>query len=51
MYLWVRDGSSLNQEWNFGDQISSSSDVPGSGEGSGAESEDMENEGSVLAAR
>ena len=51
VYLWVPDGSSSNQEWNFGDRISSSSDVPGSGEGSRAEYEDMENEGLGSAAR
>ena len=51
MYLWVPDGSSSNQEWNFGSQISPSSDVPDSGEGSRTEYEDMENEGLGSAAR
>ena len=51
MYLWVPDGSSSNQEWNFGGRVSSSSDVPGSGEGYTAESEDMGNEGLGSAAR
>ena len=51
MYLLVSDGSSSNREWNFGGQISSSSDVPSSGEGSTAESEDMGNEGLDSAAR
>ena len=51
MYLWVPDGSSSNQEWNFGGQISSSSDVSGSGEGYRAKSEDIENEGLGSAAR
>ena len=51
MYFWVPDGSSSNREWNFGGRISPSSDVPGSGEGSRAEYEDMENEGLCSAAR
>jgi hypothetical protein len=51
VYLWVPDGSSSNWEWNFGGRISSSSDVPSSGEGSIAESEDMGNEGLGSAAR
>ena len=51
MYLWVPDGSSSNREWNFGGRISSYSDVPGSGEGSIAKSEDMGNEGLGSAAR
>ena len=51
MYLWVSDGSSSNREWNFGGRISSYSDVPGSGEGSIAKSEDMGNEGLGSAAR
>ena len=45
VYLWVPNRSYSNQEWNFGGRISSSSDVPSSGEGSTAESEDMGNEG------
>ena len=51
MYLWVLDRSSSNQEWNFEGRISSSSDVPGSGEGSRAEYEVMEIEGLGSAAR
>ena len=51
MYLWVSDGSSSNREWNFGGRISHSSNVPGSGEGSRAEYDDMENEGLGSAAR
>ena len=51
VYLWVPDGSSSNREWNFEGQISSSSDVPGSGESSRAEYEDMGNEGLDSAAR
>jgi len=51
VYLWVPDRSSSNREWNFRSQISPSSDVPGSGEGSRAEYEDMENEGLGSAAR
>ena len=51
MYLWVPDRSSSNLEWNFGGRISSSFDVPGSGEGPTAESENRGNEGLGSAAR
>jgi len=45
------DGSSSNREWNFRVRISSSSDVPSSGEGSRAEYEVMEDEGLGSVAR
>ena len=51
VFLGFLDGSSSNWECNIGSRISSSFDVFGSGEGSMAESRDMESEGLDLAAR
>ena len=51
VFLWFSIDSSSNLQENFGGSISSPSDVPGSGEVSTAESEDMGNEGLGSAAR
>jgi hypothetical protein len=51
VFLWFLDGSSSNWEGNFGGQISSPSDVPGSGESSMAESKDVEGKGFDSTAR
>ena len=47
VFLWFLDWLSSNREGNFGGRISSSSDVPGSGEGSRVESKFVEDEGWV----
>ena len=51
MFLEFLDGSSSNRKRNIGGQISSSSNVPGSDEGSKAESEGVKDEGLDSAAR
>ena len=51
VFLEFLDGSSSNRKMNIGGQFSSSSNVPGSGEGSKAESRDMEDEGLGSATR